>query len=159
MHYCEVSLCSQTVSLFLYCDCSIYVVGLYIISFHLVTLLPVLVCKHIVRGLWRPYVANKWMNEWNIFLILNWQCRSNKKKLNTDKQKTNCLFNHQSGKEILTFTLKTNPKFRAALTSAPSSGDWAWYSKQPACIGEMKLALTSLQCCVWHAGEGEGFLG
>jgi len=27
--------------------------------------------------------------------------------------------------------LKTNPKFRAALTRAPSSGDWAWYSKQP----------------------------
>ena len=27
--------------------------------------------------------------------------------------------------------LKTNPKFRAAETSAPSSGDWAWYSSLP----------------------------
>ena len=28
-------------------------------------------------------------------------------------------------------TLKTKPKFLAALTRAPSSGDWAWYSRTP----------------------------
>ena len=36
--------------------------------------------------------------------------------------------------ELLTqiaLTTKTNPKFRAAVTRAASSGDWAWYSRLP----------------------------
>jgi len=32
----------------------------------------------------------------------------------------------------MTFTLNTKPKFRAAPTSAASSGDCAWYSSFPA---------------------------
>ena len=34
-------------------------------------------------------------------------------------------------------SVKTNPKFLAAETSAFSSGDWAWYSRLPSNIGKL----------------------
>jgi len=48
-------------------------------------------------------------------------------------------------------TLKTKPKFLAALTRAPSSGDCAWYSSTPVYTHHRFSSATTTNWSIWEA--------